>query len=208
MSFNENKNKLGVAPEHQKNALKSKAKTLSKTAISPSLILYRGDKVFTPFENLNRLSDFNNKTTESLVAFANTPGLYFTESKENALHYGKFLTIVKISPNSNILKMKTPISKQLVHKILQTNPKLSNVLSDYSENKIEAYRMLIDIIMKETDPIERLKSIWGDGQFSNSDFVNAMIKNKIDGIEVQKEGYKHYVIYNKNTLILQKQIEE
>ncbi len=163
--------------------------------------LYRGDKTPIPLKDIDTISVFNRTTTESLMAFTSTPGLYFTTSKENASHYGKYITTVKIKHKAHILDMKKPIGKALVTKILSQNHNLSIAIADWSENKNEGYRMLIDVIMEETDPLERLKAIWSDSQFSDFDFVNAMIKNKIDGIKVYKEGYEHYVIYNKDILV-------
>jgi hypothetical protein len=108
---------------------------------------------------------------------------------------------VSIKPKANILTMQKPISRTIVSNILRHNPRLDIAVSDFSENKIIGYRMLVNVIMEETKPIERLKSIWADGQFDNNDFVKAMIKVGIDGLEIQTpEGYKHYVIYNKDIL--------
>ena len=197
----------GDTPGHKKAAIKgSREAQLKNTLRAPVVlikyipVLYRGDKTFTPFESLDRVSDFDSRRTESLSAFANTPGIYFSTSRDNALGYGKFLTVVEVKPNANILKTNQPVSRAVVSGVLRFNPRLDIATADFSENKLTGYKMLVDAIMEEEDPLERLKAIWGDGQFTNSDFVEAMKRNGIDGLEVQKEGYKHYVIYNKDIL--------
>lgn len=160
--------------------------------------LYRGDKTPIPLSQQDPLAVFNPITTECLMAFTSTPGLYVTTSKENALHYGSYLTTVRLKQNARI--SETLIPKPLVIKILKSHPNLEMALSNWSENKREAVEMLLESIMDETDPVERLKAIWSDAQFSNSDFVSAMVKAGIDGIKVPKDPYFHYVIYNKKII--------
>lgn len=168
--------------------------------------LYRGDPTFIPFEQMNTLSQFDHTQKESLVAFANTPGLYFTNSKENALHYGKYLTEVEIKNGANILDTKSLIDKLTIEKIIMNNPDINNVALNWDENEKIGIKMIINSIVLETDPIERLKAIWAEAfPNSNSEFVNAMVNCGFDGVRVYKEGYEHYVIYNKNCLNLIKQ---
>jgi hypothetical protein len=189
----------GDIPGHKEAATRAATQNVlrSPMSIAPEK-LYRGDKTQIPLSQQDPLAIFNPNTTESLMAFTSTPGLYFTTSKENALHYGSNLTIVKLKPNARIMEILIP--KPLVIKILNSHPDLNRTLGDYSENRREAFEMLLESIIDETDPVERLKAIWGDAQFSNSEFVSAMVKAGIDGIKVPKDPYFHYVIYNKEVV--------
>lgn len=168
-------------------------------------LLYRGDKSFIPFDQLDTIAQFNPREKESLSAFTHTPGLYFTTSKQNALNYGNYLTIVKIKSSANIFNTKNLIDKSSVEKIVKTNPNVNNIAADWDDNTRTGIRMMIDSILMETNPIERIKAIWATVYPNdNRGFSDAMISIGIDGLVVDALGYKHYVIYNKNILDLVK----
>ena len=165
--------------------------------------VFRGDTTSIPLEKLDTVKSFDASTKESLSAFNNTPGLYFSTSKANALSYGKNLTDVSIKPNANILDVNTAkraLPRAKVEQIVRSNPDIKDVASNYSENLDDAVKQIVDEIMSQTDGNEFMKAIWADGGFSNADFVTAMKNAGIDGLKVPKDGVTHYVVYNKAIL--------
>jgi hypothetical protein len=181
-------------------------KLLGKTASAKTNILYRGDTTFIPLNKMDPIAQFDNRLKESLLAFNNTPGLYFTNSKDNALSYGTYLTSVKIRQEANILDITEPLPKPIIAKIVKSNPNINDVALDWNENSQIGIQIIINSIMKEDDPMERLKAIWAEAfPNDNQGFVNAMTQAGFDGIKVPKMGVDHYVIYNTDILDLVQQ---
>lgn len=136
---------------------------------------------------------------------AEGPGIYFTTSRKNAESYGKNVLEAKIEKCTNII---TDESKKLkpekIKSILNTIDKetLEIALSNFDENPHTAKKILIDEINKNESPKEQLISIWADVFFHQNPqkFIKSVAKNGIDGIKVKKEGFDHYIIYNKNAI--------
>jgi len=169
--------------------------------------IVRGDTTKIPFEKLNTIEQFKPGEKEALSAFHDTPGLYFTDSIENASSYGKNITKVAVNPKANIIDGESAgkiLSRKDVEKIVRSNPELEMAASNWSENVNDGITQIVDTIMEEkNNGMEFLKSIWADGGFSEQDFVNAMKKFGIDGIKVgkQEKGWNHFIFYNKDALI-------
>lgn len=165
--------------------------------------LYRGDATKLDLSEIDPTKMFNHATKESLTAFNNTPGIYFTNSIDNAKAYGKNITEVKIALKSKIININDApkiLDRTRVEKIIKSNPNIKEWAANWSENFDEAIKMMTDSVMSEKNGNEFLKAIWADGGFEPSDFMKAMKNAGIDGLIVPKEGVNHFVIYNKDIL--------
>jgi len=172
--------------------------------------IHRGDTTPIKLSEMDTTKVFNPAEKESLSAFNNTPGLYFTDSVSNAKSYGQNLTSVSISPTAKVINVNDApkiLKRADVEKIIRNNPRIKDWATNWDENFDKAIKNITDSVMAEKDGNEFLKAIWSDGGFSEGDFVNAMKKAGVDGIIVPKEGVNHFVIYNKDVLKTRSQLK-
>jgi hypothetical protein len=173
--------------------------------------IFRGDTTPLQLSEMDTSKVFNPSEKEALSAFNNTPGLYFTDSVENANSYGKNITKVSVDPKANIIDVKDApklLKRSDVEKIIKSNPDFKDWSTNWDENSNKALKMMVDSVMAEKNGNEFLKAIWSDGGFSPANFTDAMKKAGIDGIKVQKEGVKHFVLYNKDSLKSESQLTD
>jgi hypothetical protein len=138
-------------------------------------------------------------------AFAEGPGIYFTTKETTAKGYGPNISQVSIPDTANIITDESPlISRSSISKMMKDVDKdtLDVALSNWSENKAEANKLLTDAIMNAENPKEQLINIWADVFYHQQPdkFMELMKQHGIDGIKVAKEGQDHYVIYNRDLL--------
>lgn len=130
------------------------------------------------------------------------PGIYFTSNIKDAERYGENITVAKIEKSANIITdYSEKIKTEKIKKILDMIDKeiLDIALSNFNENPYIAKKMIIDEINKYDNPKEQLMSIWADVFYHQNphEFIDVIVKNGIDGIKVKKQGFNHYIIYNK-----------
>lgn len=133
------------------------------------------------------------------------PGIYFTDQEDVARMYGSNITKKNIH-NAKILTPQSPLfNYQQIDKILKDidKEKIETAISNYDEDYNTGKKMLIQSIINANNPLEQLMGIWADVFYHQnpSKFIELMIKNRIDGISLQKKDVTYYVIYNRNILI-------
>ncbi len=198
---------LNTMPDGQINvkefADKVKSELLPLKRGIPEGKIFRGDNTKIALNKMDTTKVFNPAEKEALEAFNNTPGLYFTDSLDNAKSYGENITEVSVGQDAVIIDVDNVtkvLKREDVEKIIKNNPKIKDWALNWSENFDDAIEQITDSVMAEKDGNEFLKAIWADGGFSESDFVVTMKKFGIDGIKVKKDGVTHYVIYNRDIL--------
>jgi len=165
--------------------------------------LFRGDTTKIPLEKMDTTKMFEAGKQEALSAFNNTPGLYFTDSIDNAKSYGENITTVSIKDEANIIDVNNApkiISDSDIKNIVKSNPNIKEWATNWSENFDDAINQIVESVRQETDGNEFMKAIWADGGFNAEDFPKALKKLGIDGLKVQKDDVNHYVVYNKDVL--------
>jgi hypothetical protein len=173
-------------------------KTLAETK------LFRGDPTPIKLETFDPESGL--KAGKELgQSMAEGPGIYFTTAKGNAKSYGKNITSANMAEGSKIIDDLEPrMSKTKISKILDSidTQTIDNAVSNWDENPILGKKALIDAIYDNDTAKDQLMSIWSD-VFHHQDpsaYMNAMAKNKIAGIQINKEGLSHFVMYDKGAL--------
>lgn len=174
--------------------------------------IFRGDTTPINLADMDTTKVFNPAEKEALSAFNNTPGLYFTDSIDNAKSYGKNLTEVSVKPTAKIIDVNNApkiLKRADVEKIIRSNPRIEDWAMNWSEDFDDAIKQITDSVMAEKgNGNEFLKAIWSDGGFSEGDFVTAMKNAGIDGLKVPKDGVNHFVIYNKDALKTKSQLTD
>lgn len=166
--------------------------------------IFRGDT--TPFS----MEDYNpehgikslNKDLASSMSYG--PGMYFVSRKDYARLYGEHIT-KKTLQSANLINKNTPkLNYTQISNILKKADKeiLEIAASNWSEVYSEGVQLLIKSIENNENSINQLMSIWADVFFHQNaiKYIELMVANKIDGLQVEKDDATYYVIYNKNIL--------
>ena len=132
------------------------------------------------------------------------PGIYFTDNKEDAETYGKFVTKKTIN-NANLITPTTkPFNTKQIENILNNIDKEKMIIatSNWDEDYNTGKQMLINSIINEENAINQLMAIWANiyHHQNSPEFMKLMTNNGIDGIIIPKGNTLHYVIYNRDIL--------
>ena len=128
------------------------------------------------------------------------PGFYFADSYYEASLYGKVgkyeLSFNKYFGKGNI------VSKSDISKLIKWAPNYKNTLTDFGENKREAFFTAIKNY-SDIDITESFLYIWKDFYLKNGNskkFVENLVKLGYDGYIVNEFDYTLYVMYNINNI--------
>jgi hypothetical protein len=166
--------------------------------------IFRGDPTPITLEKYNPNAGIE-AGKELGQSMAEGPGIYFTTHPKNAASYGKNITEANLSTGAKIIdKHEKPLSRASINSMLNKVDKetLDNALSNWDENPRIARNMLLDAIHENATPQEQLMSIWADVFYHQSPdkYMDLMAKSKIAGMEIEKEGLSHFVVYDKKAL--------
>lgn len=129
------------------------------------------------------------------------PGIYFTNDKETAERYGKYLYTIKLN-TAGFITSKSRIDRSTILNIIDTNVD-DMILSNYSESKHIAYKMLTEAIFNANNYIEVLQNVWMEiFNLKSKKYLEECVKNKINGITIDlKNNLKYYIVYNIKNII-------
>lgn len=163
--------------------------------------------------NLYHASDskFTNFTDEFVggekAVDANGPGIYFSDSKDDAGHFGVNIYEVTITPN--ILFDETPPSKKIIPiltKLVKMAPDWKGSAQNYHENpNIGLTNFINDTLKYNSNEKDCLLQIWIEFyRYYPINFVRNCVKLGVDGIKVANKFIggetTHFIIYNPNII--------
>ena len=96
------------------------------------IIYYHGSS--KPIENISL--DFLSKDSE----LAKGPGVYFSSSFKDAARYGEYIHTVELTHKPKLLPERKSFSKTFIKNFIKQSPDLTAILSDWAENKVEAFQ--------------------------------------------------------------------
>lgn len=134
----------------------------------------------------------------------NGPGVYFTNNKEEAEHYGEYIYATTLSPR--LLLDEKPPKKNLIPiltKLIKLSPDWQMHAQDYDEHPIRGLQKFFESTY-QYDESEKdvLLQLWVTFyRYRPLDFVRNCVSVGIDGIIASNEGFStHYIIYNPNII--------
>lgn len=123
------------------------------------------------------------------------PGIYFTTSKDEALHYGNFLITVKLKLQK-VIKKNQKANIDIVKKMINMAPDKDDVLSDFAENPKIAFDNAVKQLFVENDAKETYERIahtfYKD---DNKLYCENMSSLGFDAVQVKTHiGYQYIVL--------------
>jgi hypothetical protein len=133
------------------------------------------------------------------------PGIYFTNSIEDAKMYGEFIHEAVFTPR--LLWDQTPTNpkklRPLVTKMTLAAPDWEMHAQNYDENPRRGAMQFVESALEYNDTEKDVaQQVWYDFYKNNPvDFVRNMVKLGVDGLMVKREhGVVHFIIYNPSAL--------
>lgn len=142
------------------------------------------------------------------------PGVYFTDSKYDAEHFGKYLYTVNIIPNKILSdKNKKGITTKLIIDLIKLKPDWEMIAYDWDENLEKGLKLSVQAILDNDNAKDIITQVYVDYYMHEPLlYVRNCVKLGIDGIShvnVWGDGTttsQHYIIYNPNIIhILKKE---
>jgi hypothetical protein len=126
------------------------------------------------------------------------PGVYFTDSKEVAEAYGRFVHTVEIDL-SKFVKPKTRLN---VPKLKTMAAKASKaVLTDWAENPKEALRLLTDSLLNSDDMQDAMTYLWRDVfHLDNVKTCAEFVRSGYTGFVVPMKDAMFYTAFTPNVV--------
>jgi hypothetical protein len=134
----------------------------------------------------------------------NGPGVYFTNKKEEAEHYGEYIYSTTLSPR--LLLDEKPPKKNLIPlltKLLKMADDWKGSAQNYDENPIRGLNYFLQSTLENNDSEKDcLLQVWIEFyRYNPLDFVRNCVSVGIDGIIASNEDFStHYIIYNPNII--------
>ena len=148
---------------------------------------------------------------------AQGPGVYFTDNKEDAEHYGNYLYTVNINPK-NILshQNKKGITPKLIIDLIKLNPDWEMNAYDWHENLQKGLKLSVQAILDNDNAKDIITQVYIEYYMHQPLlYVKNCVKLGIDGISHRNmwgDGINsslHYIIYNPNIVhIIKKEQNE
>lgn len=154
---------------------------------SNSIVAYHG----TNF-NIEKFSHFSKEFSNDQYG----PGIYFTNKESIAKKYGSNVYKVRLNTR-NFITSSTNFDLAKVTKIINDNIN-DDLLLNWNDNINIAKRELLKATIDEESYYDTLQNIWSNVfNLKNNPYLNAMIKNKIDGLVIRLgSGIVYYIVYN------------
>lgn len=122
------------------------------------------------------------------------PGIYFTSSKDEALHYGNFLITAKLKLQK-VIKKNQKANLEIVKKMINMAPDKDDVLSDFAENPTRAFDNAVKQLFVENNAKETYERIahtfYKD---DNKLYCENMSKLGFDAVKIKVNGGCYYYI--------------
>lgn len=139
---------------------------------------------------------------------AQGPGVYFTDNKEDASHYGKYLYTVKLTPKKILSdRNKKGVTPGLILKLIKMLPDWEMNVYDWDENLNKGLKLSLEDIFDNDNAKDIITQVYMDYYRSQPLlYVQNCVKLGIDGIShvnVWGDGVnysQHYIIYNPNII--------
>jgi hypothetical protein len=168
-----------------------------------SIIVYHGTN-----------SDFKTFTTDFVggkkAIDQEGPGVYFTTSKEDAEHYGKYIYKVELTPRKLLFSdKKGNINRNTIIKLIKMRDKWELNAQDWDENITRGLNYSVDSILDNDNDKDIITQVFIEYyRYRALEYVKNCTKLGIDGIVINKnENSQHIVVYNPNIIkIIQQQI--
>lgn len=138
---------------------------------------------------------------------ANGPGIYFSDSEEDAGHFG--VNMYKVTLTPNILFDETPPSKKIIPiltKLVKMAPDWKGSAQNYHENpNIGLTNFVNDTLKYNSSEKDCLLQVWVEFyRYYPIEFVRNCVKLGVDGIKVANKFVggetTHFIIYNPNII--------
>lgn len=127
------------------------------------------------------------------------PGVYFTTSREDAEHYGKYIYTIKLRPNRILSdNPKDTVSRKDMEKLIKMAEDWEMHAYDWDENLRIGLKMSVDAVMSEETPKDVITQVWFEYyRYQPVKYAKNAVSLGYDGISVNRdEGVIHYIIYN------------
>jgi len=182
-----------IITEAQLHQLK---RNIKETVIGGNIIAYHGSD-----------HDFKKFTDEFMgsqeASDQEGPGIYFTTSRNEALHYGKFLYSVILRPNKLLDETSSKNIKPIeLKKIIKQLPEWELNAQDWDENPERGLNVAIQSFIQYNDTEKDLfQQVWIDFfRYNPIIFAREMVKLGYDGQIINKENRQHIIVYNPNII--------
>lgn len=148
---------------------------------------------------------------------AQGPGIYFTDNKEDASMYGKYLYTVRLTPRRILSDKKiNGITRDEIINLIKLNPDWEMTAYDWDENPKKGFNYSLDSIFEEKNDKDRITQVYIEYyRYMPKEFVRNSVKIGVDGISklnIWGDGINkstHYIIYNPTIIqILKKEENE
>jgi hypothetical protein len=142
--------------------------------------------------NIEKFSHFSKEFSNDQYG----PGIYFTNKESIAKKYGNNIYKVRLN-TKNFITSSTDFNLAKVIKIINDNID-DNLLLNWNDNKNLAKKELMRATIDDESYYDTLQNIWSNVfNLKNIPYLNAMIKNKIDGLIIRLgSGIVYYIVYN------------
>lgn len=132
---------------------------------------------------------------------ADGSGIYFTNVKNDASLYGRYIYTVKLKPRKLISdKTRKGITRTFLSKLIKMRDDWELNAQDWDENENIGLNLFLNNVFDEDNAKEMLLSIWHDFyRYSPIEYCQNVTKLGVDGLisSLQwKDGVEHYIIYN------------
>ncbi|MFA5314218.1 MAG: hypothetical protein WC375_13030 [Methanomassiliicoccales archaeon] len=166
--------------------------------------IYRGDP--NPIDIKDFDSEYATKQLGKSLgsSLSEGPGIYFTTNQEDAKLYGSNITKLRLNNARILTEDSKKFSFKQIEKLLNNidKEKIRLAASNWDENYNVGYRIMVQSIMDESNPIDQLINIWANVFYHQhpNQFMEVMKNFGIDGFAKVKQDATYYVIYNKEIL--------
>lgn len=128
------------------------------------------------------------------------PGIYFTDKMTTARGYGRNVHAVDL----DITRFIKPKAAIIRSKIVAMAKKADrDTLSNWSENRNEALKMLTESLLNTDDMQDAMTSVWRDVfNLDNKKTCLEFVRQNIDGFIIQMTGEKFYTVFNPRTITI------
>lgn len=127
---------------------------------------------------------------------ANGPGVYFTTSKDEACHYGKYLITAELNLRTFITSNKRA-NINVVKKMINLSPEKDDVLTNFDEDPRKAYNNAIKQIFINDDAKETYERVWYDFyRDDNKLYCENMAKLGFDAVKINTHVGFQYIVLN------------
>lgn len=134
------------------------------------------------------------------------PGIYFTNSIEDAKMYGEFIHEAIFTPRQLFDQTPTNPTKlrPFVTKMTLAAPEWEMHAENFDENPRIGVKTFVESALEYNDTEKDVaQQVWYDFYKNNPiDYVRNMVKMGVDGLMVKKEhgGVVHFIVYNPSAL--------